>query len=71
LIARGFGESDPAILLDASKKPVLNDKGEKIKLTEKYIDSQHNKDLENELHQKNRRTAFKVVGEGFVLESKG
>jgi outer membrane protein OmpA-like peptidoglycan-associated protein/tetratricopeptide (TPR) repeat protein len=71
LIARGFGESDPAILLDANKKPMLDDKGEKIKLTEKYIDSQHNNVLETELHQKNRRTAFKVVGEGFVLESKG
>lgn len=71
LSPRGFGESDPAILLDDAKKPVLDEKGEPVKLTEKYIDSQHNKELETKLHQKNRRTAFKVVGEGFVLESKG
>jgi outer membrane protein OmpA-like peptidoglycan-associated protein len=71
LIARGFGETEPAILLDADKKPVLDEKGAKVRLTEKYIDAQHNKELESELHQKNRRTAFKVVGEGFVLESNG
>ena len=71
LIARGFGESDPAILLDENKMPVLDENGERIKLTEKYIDSRHNNALEEKLHQKNRRTAFKVVGEGFVLESKG
>lgn len=71
LIPKGYGESDPALLRGEDKKPILDENGNEIPLTEKYIDSQRNQEYENQLHQKNRRTAFKVVGEGFVLESKG
>ncbi len=66
----GYGESQPAVLLDSNKKPILIENGEKILLTEKYIESYKSKDEQNALHQKNRRTAFTVVGEGYKLESK-
>jgi outer membrane protein OmpA-like peptidoglycan-associated protein len=69
LIARGFGETQPAVLRGEDKKPILDSDGKEIPLTEKYIESHKSSDKKNELHQRNRRTAFKVVGEGFELKS--
>ncbi len=71
LIARGFGETQPAVLRGEDKMPILDSDGNEIPLTEEYIESHKSNDKRNELHQRNRRTAFKVVGEGFELESKG
>ncbi len=70
LMSKGFGESSPAFLVDENKDPVIGTDGKKIQLTPEYIKSMPNNTKKEELHQKNRRTAFKVVGEGFKLESK-
>jgi outer membrane protein OmpA-like peptidoglycan-associated protein len=69
LIPKGYGEKDPAYLLDQDGDPVIGANGEKIQLTEEYINSLNGNAKQNEMHQKNRRTAFKVVGEGFELQS--
>mgnify|MGYP006102574495 CR=1 FL=1 len=69
LIAKGYGETNPAFLMDKSGIPILDKKGEKIQLNEDYIGSLSSKTLKKSAHQRNRRTAFKVVGEGFELES--
>jgi outer membrane protein OmpA-like peptidoglycan-associated protein len=69
LVAKGYGEDSPNFLKDAKKKPVLNDQGERVYLKEKYIESQSTEEIREEYHQRNRRTAFKVVGEGFNMES--
>jgi outer membrane protein OmpA-like peptidoglycan-associated protein len=69
LIAVGYGETQPNFLSGADKKPVYNEKGEKILLTEAYIDTQKTKERKEILHQRNRRTSFKVVGEKFDLNS--
>ena len=69
LKARGYGEKQPNFLKNASKKPVLNSSGQRIILTEAYIKSQATEAVREEYHQKNRRTSFKVVGEGFDLNS--
>jgi OmpA-OmpF porin, OOP family len=70
LIAKGYGESDPNILKDENKEPVLDKNGKNIVLTEQYISAEKNKAKQDDYHQRNRRTAFKVVGEGFNMESK-
>ena len=69
LVARGFGESEPAFLKDENKDYVLNENGERIVLTEEYIESKPTEQEREELYQRNRRTAFKVTGEGFTTES--
>ncbi|MDX1652399.1 MAG: OmpA family protein [Brumimicrobium sp.] len=51
LIAKGLGESEPAIIqLD----------GKEVELTPKYIYSVEDEEKREEFHQRNRRTAFKV-----------
>lgn len=69
LIAKGYGEDQPNYLKNENKKPVLDSKGERIYLTESYINSQADEETREEYHQRNRRTSFKVVGEGFSEES--
>lgn len=69
LTARGYGEDEPNYLKDEKKKPVLDAQGNRIYLTERYINAQESKDVQEEYHQRNRRTSFKVVGEGFDMES--
>lgn len=69
LIPRGYGESTPTHLVDENKKPIIGSDGERIYLTKEYIDALPTKKQREEMHQRNRRTAFKVVGEGFQLES--
>ncbi|MCR9173119.1 MAG: OmpA family protein [bacterium] len=70
LVAKGYGEDQPNYLKDEKKKPVLDQNGKRIYLTMKYIDSQTDEDLKEEFHQRNRRTSFTVVGEGFKQESR-
>jgi OmpA-OmpF porin, OOP family len=70
LIAKGYGESQPHFLAGPDKKPVLNENGQRILLTEEYINKHSSKDKREELHQRNRRTSFKVVGEKFDLQSR-
>ena len=61
LVPKGYGETDPAILVGTDKKPILDKDGKEILLTEAYINSKKTKDEKEKLHQKNRRTAFKVT----------
>ncbi len=70
LIAKGYGETQPNFLAGADKKPVMNEQGNRILLTEAYINTYTSKDKREELHQRNRRTSFKVVGEKFDVESR-
>ena len=70
LKSNGFGETQPNFLKDENKKPVLDENGERIILTEAYINAQEDEDTFEEYHQRNRRTSFKVVGEAFQLESR-
>ncbi len=69
LIAKGYGEDQPNFLKDDAKKPILDENGERILLTEAYINSQPTEEIREEYHQRNRRTSFKVVGEGFDIQS--
>lgn len=69
LKAIGYGESEPNYLKDENKNPVLNAASKRIILTEEYINSQTTKPIREEYHQRNRRTSFKVVGEGFDVQS--
>lgn len=69
LKAIGYGETQPNYLKDANKKPVLDASGNRIILTEAFINAQEDEVLFDEYHQRNRRTSFKVVGEGFNLNS--
>ena len=69
LIAKGYGESKPTHLLDDNKDPIFDSNGNRIYLTEEYINSMPSSKKKKMLHQRNRRTAFKVVGEGFQVES--
>jgi outer membrane protein OmpA-like peptidoglycan-associated protein/tetratricopeptide (TPR) repeat protein len=64
LIAIGYGETKPTYLKDSNKELIMNENGEKIQLTEEYINSKGTKDEKEELHQRNRRTAFEVVSQG-------
>jgi len=68
VIAKGYGEDDPTFHKDENKKHILDSNGEKLVLTPEYIRS-HPKEKHDELHQRNRRTAFKVVGDNINLES--
>ncbi len=61
LISNGFGESQPS--------EVPDENGNMVVLTEAYIDQFKGTDKFEEYHQKNRRTAFKVTGQGFELKS--
>ncbi len=69
LIPVGYGEAQPNFLTGADKQALYNENGEKILLTEAYIDTQKTKERKEILHQRNRRTSFKVVGEKFDLKS--
>ena len=69
LKAIGYGESQPNILKGSDKKPVIDSDGKRINLTEEYIKAAATEELRELYHQRNRRTSFKVVGEGFDLES--
>lgn len=55
LVAKGYGETMPAEIKDAS--------GNVITLTPAFIYSQPDKDVQEEYHQRNRRTAFFVLEE--------
>ncbi len=52
LSSQGFGETQPDIILD--------DKGEKITLTEEYINSLTTDKEKKDAHQQNRRTVYVV-----------
>lgn len=67
--AIGHGELQPNYLKDDSKKPILDENGERVILTEEYINAQPTKEIQEEYHQRNRRTSFKVTGESFNLDS--
>jgi len=62
----GYGETQPAYLMDANKKAILDASGNRIRLTEEYIMAQASKEKQAQLHQRNRRTSFKVVNEEFL-----
>lgn len=51
----GLGETEPAI--------VTNDAGEELELTPDFINGLDNEEQREEYHQRNRRTAFKVLAE--------
>ena len=69
LTAKGYGESQPNYLKGSNGKPVIGNDGKRIYLTKECIDAEPSEDVREEYHQRNRRTSFKVVGEGFNLES--
>ncbi|MFT5858994.1 MAG: OOP family OmpA-OmpF porin [Flavobacteriaceae bacterium] len=69
LVAQGFGEEEPNYLKNAEKKQILGADGERIYLIEAYINAQPLEKTREEYHQRNRRTSFKVIGEGFKMES--
>ena len=69
LTAKGYGESQPNYLKGSNGKSVIGNDGKRIYLTKEYIDAEPSEDVQEEYHQRNRRTSFKVVGEGFNLES--
>lgn len=68
LVPKGFGESMPTSYLDTERKEILDSDGKEIILTEKFILTLTPEEQER-ANQLNRRTAFKVVGENFKLES--
>lgn len=70
LVAKGYGEDQPNFLKDENKKPVLDKNGKRIYLTKAFIDAEPSEEKREEYHQRNRRTSFKVVGEGFNVDSK-
>jgi OmpA-OmpF porin, OOP family len=61
LFAKGFGETQPIFLTNKKKEYVLDTKKKRIALTEAYINTRSPKAVQEELHQRNRRTAFRVV----------
>ncbi|MEO9257482.1 MAG: OmpA family protein [Crocinitomicaceae bacterium] len=63
LIPIGYGETMPNYLIDENKKHALDKDGKEIVLTEDYINSIPSKDQQEEYHQRNRRTAFKVISQ--------
>ena len=69
LIPVGYGEAQPNFLTGADKQALYNENGEKILLTETYIEAQNSNEEKELLHQRNRRTSFKVTGEKFDLNS--
>lgn len=69
LVAKGYGETLPTHYLTPEKAPILDNNGKEVILTEKFILTLP-KEEQDRANQLNRRTAFKVVGENFNLESK-
>lgn len=65
---KGYGESDPNYMVDSVGKPLIGEDGERIFLTQPFIESQTSNEKMEEYHQRNRRTAFKVIGDGFIFE---
>lgn len=58
---KGYGESEPAeIFIEPANEDV---EGEIIALTKSYIDALATEEEKEEAHQRNRRTAFKVLGQ--------
>ncbi|MGV6861163.1 MAG: OmpA family protein [Putridiphycobacter sp.] len=55
LVSKGYGESEPA--------EVPNENGELVVLTPEYIKSLPTEEQQEEAHQRNRRTAFKVLSQ--------
>jgi len=53
LESKGYGESEPVEIVNAN--------GELIILNQKHISTLHSEDEKDTAHQKNRRTAFKVI----------
>ncbi len=70
LKAKGYGESKPTFY-QIDQEPVLDNKGNKIVLTEAYINQFKVSDKKKfeALHQYNRRTAIKILGDGKEYES--
>ncbi len=60
---KGYGEKEPAVRLDENKKPIKNADGEFERLTPAYINGLTSELERNKAHQRNRRTAFKVLSE--------
>jgi outer membrane protein OmpA-like peptidoglycan-associated protein len=54
LEANGLGEAEPA---------VIRENGNDLELTPQFIKSVKDKDQQEEYHQRNRRTAFKVLAQ--------
>lgn len=69
IIPKGYGETSPAFHLDKDKNPIKDANGDKIVLTEKFINTLSTEAEREEAHQRNRRTAFKVVGQNFQMNS--
>ena len=69
LVAKGYGETLPTHYVTPEKTPILDQNGNELILTEKFILTL-SKEEQDRANQLNRRTAFKVVGENFNLESK-
>ena len=69
LVAKGFGETTPNYLKDKDKKEVLDANGKRIYLTKEVIEAEKSSKLKDDYHQRNRRTAFKVLGDGFEIKS--
>jgi outer membrane protein OmpA-like peptidoglycan-associated protein len=59
----GYGETQPNEMYGPDKKPVLDENGNPVLLTEAYINKLKAKKDREALHQKNRRTAFKVTSQ--------
>lgn len=55
LVPKGYGETKPAEIADHN--------GDKVILTPEYIYALTDKDLQDQYHQRNRRTAFFVLGQ--------
>lgn len=55
LIAKGYGETEPAEVPDSE--------GNLVSLTAEYIANLPDRDSKEEAHQRNRRTAFKVINQ--------
>lgn len=69
LKAVGYGESSPNFLKGADKKPILDSDGKRIILSPAFIYAEPNEAKREEYHQRNRRTSFKVVGDGYKVIS--
>lgn len=63
MIPKGYGEMQPNQLYGPDKKPVLDENGKPVLLTEAYIETFKVKAEREALHQKNRRTTFKVINQ--------
>ncbi len=69
LLAIGYGETKPTIWIDENKTPILDNEGNEQVLTEEFIKSLPSEEEQDTANQLNRRTAFKVVGQDFELDS--